>query len=570
MRGAKGSAMTGKAKNILFIMFDQLRWDYLSCAGHPHLKTPHLDRLAGKGVRFTRAYVQSPVCGAARMSYYTGRYAHSHGAQWNGYPLKVGEMTMGDHLRKLGMDCWLIGKTHMAVDNEGMNRLGIARDGIIGARVSECGFDVHIRDDGLWPEGPDGAFDEKRSPYNEFLKSKGYASDNPWNDHANSSIDETGEFASGWLTQHADKPANIKEEDSETPWLTSEAIRFMESQSGDTPWLAHLSYIKPHWPYIVPAPYHDMYGHNQILPPVRSPVEQENPHPVLHQFQNTSIGKSFHRDEVRNKVIPAYMGLIKQCDDQMGRLFAYLEDSGRMDDTLIVVTSDHGDYLGDHWMGEKDFFHECSVKVPLIIYDPSAEADGTRGTTCDALVEGIDLAATFIEAAGGDVPKHIVEGRSLMPFLHGGKPEEWRDFAVSEYDFSVMPMAEKLGLAPRDCRLFMVADKRWKFVHSEGPGHRPILFDMENDPNEFVDLGDDPAHQYIIEMMYERLGKWARRMSQRTTRSDEDLVNMRGRSRRRGVVFGLHDGSEAEQDLTDFMQNRRVQNYLDNSKKAGE
>ena len=96
--------------NILFIMFDQLRFDYLSCAGHPHLKTPHIDRLAKRGVRFTNAYVQSPICGAARMSCYTGRYVSSHGAQWNNSPLRVGEWTMGDHLRKAGMGCWLIGK----------------------------------------------------------------------------------------------------------------------------------------------------------------------------------------------------------------------------------------------------------------------------------------------------------------------------------------------------------------------------------------------------------------------------------------------------------------------------
>jgi arylsulfatase A-like enzyme len=95
--------MTRRAKNILFIMFDQLRFDYLSCTGHPHLETPHIDRLAQKGVRFSRCYVQSPICGASRMSFYTGRYVHSHGAAWNNFPLKVGEMTLGDHLRKAGM-----------------------------------------------------------------------------------------------------------------------------------------------------------------------------------------------------------------------------------------------------------------------------------------------------------------------------------------------------------------------------------------------------------------------------------------------------------------------------------
>src|SRR3981081_3329694 len=94
-------------------MCDQLRWDYLSCYGHPRLATPHIDGLATKGVRFTRAYVQSPVCGASRMSFYTGRYVQSHGATWNGVPLKVGEMTLGDYLRPLGVDAALVGTTHM-------------------------------------------------------------------------------------------------------------------------------------------------------------------------------------------------------------------------------------------------------------------------------------------------------------------------------------------------------------------------------------------------------------------------------------------------------------------------
>ena len=91
--------------NILFVMFDQLRYDYLSCAGHPTLHTPNIDSLAERGVRFTESYVQSPICGASRMSTYTGRYVNSHGAQWNGVPLRVGEQTMGDHLRAAGMQC---------------------------------------------------------------------------------------------------------------------------------------------------------------------------------------------------------------------------------------------------------------------------------------------------------------------------------------------------------------------------------------------------------------------------------------------------------------------------------
>lgn len=227
--------------NILYIMFDQLRFDYLSCAGHPHLQTPHIDDLAQRGVRFTRAYVQSPTCGSSRMSSYTGRYPSSHGVQFNGYPLRVGEWTMGDHLRKAGMSCHLIGKTHMVADAEGMQRLGLAPDSIIGVRQTECGFDPFVRDDGLWAEGPDGFYDSKRSPYNEYLKSKGYPGENPWGDFANAGT-EGQDVASGWFMVNADKPANIAEEDSETPWLTREAMRFVETaeQDGDQPWCAHL------------------------------------------------------------------------------------------------------------------------------------------------------------------------------------------------------------------------------------------------------------------------------------------------------------------------------------------
>jgi len=130
-------------------MADQLRWDYLSCYGHPTLKTPNIDRLAERGVRFDKAYVQSPICGPSRMSFYTERYVRSHGATWNGFPLRVGEPTLGDHLREIDVDCVLVGKTHMIPDREGMKRLGIDPQPIIGIHTAECGFTPYERDDGF-------------------------------------------------------------------------------------------------------------------------------------------------------------------------------------------------------------------------------------------------------------------------------------------------------------------------------------------------------------------------------------------------------------------------------------
>lgn len=544
------------AKNILFIMFDQLRWDYLSCAGHPHLHTPNIDALAAEGVRFTRTYAQSTICGASRMSFYTGRYVHSHGASWNGMPLKAGEHTLGDHLRDQNMACWLIGKTHMRADEEGMQRLGISPDSVIGARVEQCGFDVWERDDGLRAEGPGGFYDEHGAEkYNEYLRSKGYNSANPWHDFANSGreSDQPEMLASGWFLKNAGKAAAIAEEDSETPYLTSRAMEFID-QAGAQPWCVHLSYIKPHWPYIAPAPYNTMYGPEHVIPVARDERELEEAHPVFKAFMEERVGRAFTRDEVRETVIPVYMGLIKQCDDQMGRLFKWLKATGRWDDTLIVLTSDHGDYLGDHWLGEKNLFHDPSVKIPMIIRDPSPAADITRGTVCDELVEAIDLAPTFLEIAGGKPRPHILEGRSLVPFLHGIPSASWREFVVSEYDYSAHKAAAGLASKPADQRLFMIADKHWKFIHAEGM--RPQLFDLNADPHEYRDLGSDPAYQDVIELMYKRLSAWARRLSQRTAISDEQIAEERSQMSRLGVTIGVYDETDLPEELTRFYRGR--------------
>ena len=536
-------------RNILFIMYDQLRWDYLGCYGHPHLKTPHFDRLAAMGVRFDRAIIQSPLCGPSRMSTYTGRYVHSHGASWNNVPLKVGELTLGDHLREAGMECWLVGKTHMTADAAGMARLGLEPDSVIGARVAECGFDVFERDDGMRPEGPAGFYDEGGAlAYNAYLRGKGYDSDNPWHDYANSGVDDDGNVLSGWFLKNSDAAANIREEDSETPYLTRRGIEFIESR-GDAPWCCHLSFIKPHWPYIVPEPYAGMYGAQDLLAPVRSEAERETDHPVFRGFQDMPVSRAFSRDDVRDKVLRAYMGLIRQCDDQLGLLLDWLQETGRMEDTMIVLTSDHGDYLGDHWMGEKTFFHDAAIKVPLIVYDPSEAADCTRGTASDALVESIDLLPTFVEVAGRDPGEldHVLEGHSLLPLLRGGPAPE-RDFTICEYDYSATPLAGRLGLHPAQARMFMISDLRWKMVHFES-GHRPMLFDLAEDPRELVDLGDSTAHEAVIADLYSRLAAWARRPSARTTISNAALLAKRGRSAQTGVMIGIVDEDEMPPEL---------------------
>lgn len=536
-------------KNIIWIMCDQLRRDYLSCYGHPNLKTPNIDRLAARGVRFDRAYVQSTICGSSRMSAYTGRYMRSHGSTFNNVPLRIGELTLGDHLREIGVRSVLVGKTHMEADAEGMERLGIDPDSVIGVLASECGFEPYERDDGLHPDGP---YDPDPA-YDRYLRDQGFNAKNPWEELANSAQGPDGEQQNGWLLVHADKPARIPEEHSETPYMTRRAMDFVrEAKADGRPWLMHLSYIKPHWPYIVPAPYHDMYGKDDVIPAVRDAGERDDPHPLYKAFMEERFSTNFSRDEVRERVIPAYMGLIKQVDDQIGVLMAFLDAEDLTDSTMIVLTSDHGDYLGDHWLGEKYLFHEQSVGVPLIVVDPDGKADATRGTASDALVEMIDLAPTFLEAMGGKAKPHVLEGQSLLPLLRGAAMATERRAVVSEYDFSFDAARLKLGSKVADSRAVMVFDGRWKYVHV--PGYRPMLFDLATDPAELRDIGADPAFEAERARLREIMLDWALKPASRTTMADEritandDVALKFNLAASAGVIIGFWDEAELEED----------------------
>ncbi|MBK9082731.1 MAG: alkaline phosphatase family protein [Rhizobiales bacterium] len=534
--------MSGRT-NVLWIMCDQLRFDYLSCYGAAAPQTPNIDALAARGARFTRAYVQSPVCGPSRMCFYTGRYMRSHGSNWNQFPLKVGEPTLGDALKKLGVRNVLVGKTHMRADAEGLRDLGVDPSSDLGVHLSQCGFEPYERDDGLHPDKPG----VEHVRYNREMAARGYDGDNPWHDWANSGLDEKGDLRSGWLLANSRFAARIAEEDSETPYITDRAMEFIAGAKDDArPWCLHVSYIKPHWPYVAPEPYASMYGASDVPPAVRANAERADPHPVYAAFQAMRVSRNFSRDEVRAAVIPAYMGLIKQIDDQIGRLVAFLDAQGLSQTTMIVFTSDHGDYLGDHWLGEKDLFHDCSARIPLIVMDPSRAADPTRGRAVDALVEAIDLAPTFVERFGGTPARHVFEGHSLAPLLRGQASALPRACAISEYDYSMLEARRTLGLKPHEARLFMAFDGRWKYVHAAP--FRPMLFDLERDPQELVDLGADPAHEGERTRLKDLVFDWALRDHRRLTISDAEIEAYGpARQLELGVYIGYVDEAEVEE-----------------------
>ncbi|GJL81963.1 MAG: sulfatase [marine bacterium B5-7] len=520
------------AKNILFIMCDQLRADYLGCYGHPHIKTPVIDALAKEGVRFDNAFCNAPVCGSSRASFYTGRYVISHGANYNNFPLRIDEHTIGDYLAPLGVRTALVGKTHMKPDISTMNRMGIDSGSELGIHLTQTGFEPFERDDGLHPMSH---FDPDLA-YNRYLREQGYQSDNPWNDFANASVDDDGAFHSGWFLRNARRPARVSAEHSESAYMTDRAMDFID-EAGDDPWCLHLSYIKPHWPYMAPSPYHDLYGDDDVVPSNRSDAELNNQNPVVAAFRQHRESQSFSNDHCRHIVIPTYMGLIHQIDDELGRLFAQLRQTGRWDDTLIVLTSDHGDFLGDHWLGEKELFYEESVRIPMIIRDPTPDADTTRGAVCEQLVEAIDLLPTFIESLGGSVCATRLEGRSLMPLINSTfEMRQWRDAVFSEFDFCLRRARKILDLEPGEARGFMVRTTRYKYVHY--PKHPPQLFDLERDPQELLDLGMDPGYENVRAEMRERLLEWFALRHNRTTVSNEIVEANTARAFEQGFVFG--------------------------------
>jgi len=519
-----------QVRNVLWIMCDQLRWDYLSCYGHPRLHTPNIDRLSSLGVRFTNAFVQGPVCGPSRMSYYTGRYVRSHGAVWNFVPMPVGTMTLGDYLRPHCVRVAVAGKTHVEADSAGLHRLGIDPRSTDGVLAAQGGFEPFDRDDGIWPPG----FADESHQYTAYLRDRGYDGANPWHDYANSAAGPDGEILSGWNMRYARLPARVRETDSETPYMTRRAIEFIE-QNGEQPWLLHLSYIKPHWPYVAPAPYHAMYGPADVLPVKQQRSELDHAHPVLQGFRDCEVSRNMSRPEVRDTVIPTYMGLVRQIDDQLGVLFDYLERAGRFDDTMIIFSSDHGDYLGDHYLGEKELFHDSIVKVPLIVYDPRPGA--VHGQVESRLVESIDLVPTILDAYGLPIPDHIVEGRTLTPLLRGEISAAWRDAVFSENDYAFRDFVRvPTGRPAEGCHMTMVRDYHWKFVHFEGL--RPQLFDLRNDPDEFVDLGADPAYAAVRERFQARLFDWLRKRRIHPTVSHAAMAGWTRKEEEAGIHIG--------------------------------
>jgi arylsulfatase A-like enzyme len=206
-----------------------------------------------------------------------------------------------------------------------------------------------------------------------------------------------------------------------------------------------------------------------------------------------------------------YCGLMSEVDDQLGRVFDYLKESGQWDDTLIVFTCDHGEQLGDHHLLGKIGYNDESFRIPMIIRDPRAAANGTRGSVVERFTETIDTMPTILDWLGLPIPRQC-DGRSLLGFSEGRPPADWRTEVHYEFDFRDLYYSKPesaLGVPMDKCALAVVQDNNFKYVHFAALP--PLLFDLKKDPGQFVNRATDPAYatklaEYSSKMLDWRLG----------------------------------------------------------------
>ena len=369
---------------------------------------------------------------------------------------------------------------------------------------------------------PVGYWGLKMEAYFAWVARQGYAlPDNPWDIWLPDGCDDDDIGATN-------KPARIPAHLSDSVWFTERALDYLHG-AVNKPWFLHLGYYRPHPPFSVSAPYHEMFDPRESPPPVRaaSVSEEAKQHPLLRFYLESIQRRSFFEngrglacemslDEVA-QMRATYYALMAEVDDQIGRVVEFLKRTGQWDDTLVVLTSDHGEQLGDHHLLGKIGYFDESYHIPLIIRDPDRSADATRGRIVDAFTETIDTMPTILEWMDRAAPRSC-DGRSLMPFLRERGPVDgWRDAVHYEFDFRDLFYSKPesaLGISMDQCSLAVVQDARYKYVHFAALP--PLLFDLQRDPGQFHDLAGDDDHVRTVRDYASRMLDWRLAYAERT------------------------------------------------------
>jgi arylsulfatase A-like enzyme len=499
--------MSDRKKNVLLIVVDQWRGDTLPMLGHPVVKTPNIAALAAEGVTFARHYTQAVPCGPGRASLLTGLYMMNHRAVQNTIPLDARHSNLAFEVRKAGYEPALVGYTTTTPDP----RVTAKND----PRFTVLGADM---------EGwrPVGSWGLKMEAYFAWVASQDYAlPDNPWDIWLPQGLtaDDTGATA---------KPSRIPAELSDTRWFTDRGLDYLRGAQ-HKPWFLHLGYYRPHPPFSAPAPYHEMYRASDCPPPVRAAsAEQEaTQHPLLRFYLENIQRKAFFENgrglassmgdaEVR-QMRATYYGLMTEIDDQLGRVFQHLKDSGQWDDTLIILTSDHGEQLGDHHLLGKIGYFDESFHIPMIVRDPSRQADGTRGRLVQQFTETVDTLPTVLDWLGQASPR-ACDGRSLLPFVHDAAvPAGWRTEVHYEFDYRNVYYSRPesaLGLPMDQCSLAVVQDEHYKYVHF--PALPPLFFDLREDPQQLRNVAAEPSYAPLVLRYAQKMLDWRLAHAERT------------------------------------------------------
>ncbi|MBI2300496.1 MAG: sulfatase-like hydrolase/transferase [Armatimonadetes bacterium] len=431
--------------NILLLFTDQQRHDTIHALGNPLLRTPTFDRLAREGTAFTSAYTPSPVCVSARCSLVTGQPPHRTGCDDN-MPMPTGMPSFMDCLSAAGYQCHGIGKMHFTPQS---TRLW----GFASRVFSEEGF------------GGGDAFVE-------HLRAHGY-------DHV---FDPHGVRSEMY---YVPQPSQLPERLHHTAWLADRAIEFLHGRDRSRPFCLWASWIKPHPPFENPTPWNKLYRAAEMPLPKRPPDCHElwtwqNRHQNRYKWRDHGID-----DNLLRCLRAAYFGCVSLIDRHVGRVLDALEAAGELDNTLVVLTSDHGEHLGDYDCFGKRSFLDTAARIPLLASWPGQLAAGGR---CDAPATLLDLAPTFCAAAECAPPAGDLPGVDLRELAAG---RSGRDIVYGQHQHD--------GLAT-----YAATTREWKYIYSV-PDRREYLFDRAHDPQETRNRASNPLCRTACRAMRERL-----------------------------------------------------------------
>ncbi|OSQ53431.1 sulfatase-like hydrolase/transferase [Marivita geojedonensis] len=468
--------------NTLFIVIDQLRADCVFGDLSAHLELPNIRALAKDAVSFENHYSVTSPCGPSRVSLLTAQYASNHGAKRNGTPLKRDTPNLASVLRDQGYDPLLFGYTDTSQDPR---------------------F--------LPPDDPRlYSYEELMPGFSEVVRMRMEGDSSAWEDHLRSHGYNVPPYPDMYRPsgETPDSPALYAAEHSDTAFLTDRTIEDLTQR--DNGWFALLTYIRPHPPFVAPAPYNTMYDASAMPPALQSDE------PDWHPFHSTARRKSSaastvvgfpdlkDSEETTGLMRKLYFALATEVDHHIGRVIGWLKETGQYENTLIVLTADHGEMLGDYGLWGKMTFHDAAFHVPLIIRHPFAKA---RGTVITAPTESIDVTPTILECLEAETP-HSMDGRSLKAFLDGVNPKDWRRVSVSELDFGnpIIPTAWQTdhGLSIDAANLSVLRRDQMRFVQFAG-GLEPILMDVSGG-KEDQNLTKNPAFvQTMLDLMQDML-----------------------------------------------------------------